>query len=197
MAYEALAESIALIESRTLTPVLRLSRRRRFAAMAFDVDGDVAATMFLRRGAGRVHEEIHILTLRGSTWHLLGGGGAAVSLDDCEDLLAERPSTLPLATTSSSNALHGISRRTMTAGGSGRIRDDAGRAGPRTWRGRWIGYSTVLASRRVEWVRVDDRTIPVPWHGRVLIARRDRRPLNVVAFDANATELGQARLPET
>src|SRR3954453_930012 len=58
MVYDALAESVALIETRALHPILRLSRRRRFVPMAMDVAGDIAATMFLRRGAGCVHEEV-------------------------------------------------------------------------------------------------------------------------------------------
>ncbi|QDQ97841.1 hypothetical protein [Tomitella fengzijianii] len=195
MAYDALAESVALIESRSLTPVFRLSRRRRFAAMAVDVDGDVAATMFLRRGAGRVHEEIHILTLRGSTWRLLGGGGAAVSLDDGDALLAERPSALPQAQLSASDTLRGISRKVMTPGASGGVLDDDGRSGRLPWQGRWIGYTTVQVRRRVERVQVDDRTIPVPWHGQVLIVRRGHRSARIVAYDAEARALGKARLP--
>ena len=43
--------------------------------MAVDVAGDVALTMFARRGAGCVWEEIHVLALRRGRWHMLGGGG--------------------------------------------------------------------------------------------------------------------------
>ena len=52
--YDASAESLRLIESRQVEPVLRLSRRRRSAPMAVDVADDVAVTMFARRGVGCV-----------------------------------------------------------------------------------------------------------------------------------------------
>ena len=40
---------MALIEAGRAEPVRTLSRRRRFAAMAVDVAGDVAVTMFARQ----------------------------------------------------------------------------------------------------------------------------------------------------
>ncbi|WP_200174102.1 hypothetical protein [Tomitella cavernea] len=197
MAYDALAESVALIESPSPTPIIRLSRRRRFAAMAVDVNGDVAATMFLRRGAGRVHEEIHILTLRGPNWHLLGGGAVSDGDDGCDGKghLAERSSVPPQPRLSSSDSPGGISKRAMALGRSGAVRGDGGRPGRLPWRGRWVGYTTVHVGRHVESVQVADRTIPAPWHGHVLVARKGRSPLTIVAYDANATELGKARLP--
>lgn len=76
MAYDVLAESVALIESRRLEPVRRLTRRRRFAAMAVDVAGDVAGTMFARRGVGCIWQETHVLALRDGQWTWLGGAGA-------------------------------------------------------------------------------------------------------------------------
>jgi len=85
VAYDALAESVALIESRRLEPVRRLSRRRRFAAMAVDVVGDVAASMFARRGVGCIWQETHVLALRDGQWALLGGGGGTGN----EDLLTD------------------------------------------------------------------------------------------------------------
>src|ERR1700733_13061239 len=91
MAYDVLAESVALIEAGRAEPMARLSRRRRFAPMAVDVDGDVAVTMFARRGVGRVVKKIHVLALRDGEWTLLGGGGT----DGDQDLLADRPEVLP------------------------------------------------------------------------------------------------------
>jgi hypothetical protein len=90
MAYDLLQESVALIEAGRAEPVRSLSRRRRFAAMAVDVAGDVAVTMFARRGVGCVQQEIHVLALRDGAWTWLGGGGA--SSDD--GLLADRPAVL-------------------------------------------------------------------------------------------------------
>lgn len=91
MAYDAVAESRRLIESRELTPVTRLSRRRRHAAMAVDVAGDVAVTMFARRSVGCTVEEIHVLALQGGEWMMLGGGGGPAD----DDALAQRPALLP------------------------------------------------------------------------------------------------------
>ena len=64
MSYDALAESIILVGTRQPRPVTRLSRRPRFAAMAVDVAGDIAATMFLRRSVGCDVLETWVLTQR-------------------------------------------------------------------------------------------------------------------------------------
>ena len=60
--------------------------------MGVDVAGDLAVTMFARRGVGCVWNEIHVLAFRGGEWRLLGGGG---STGGDEDLLADRPAVLP------------------------------------------------------------------------------------------------------
>lgn len=91
MAYDAVVESLRLIESRVLTPATRLSRRRRYLAMAVDVADDLAVTMFARRSVGCNVEEIHVFALHGSDWTLLGGGGGP--LDD--NALDYRPTELP------------------------------------------------------------------------------------------------------
>jgi hypothetical protein len=91
VAYDVLTESLALIESRRVEPVRRLSRRRRFAAMALDVAGDTAVSMFARRGVGCIWQETHVFALRDGQWARLGGGG--VTRD--ADLLADRPPVLP------------------------------------------------------------------------------------------------------
>lgn len=103
MAYDAFAESVRLIESRHVVPVLRLSRRRRFAPMALDVADDVAVTMFARRGVGCLWAETHALSKRDGRWHLLGGGGGTAA----DDLLARRPARLPEYLAGSPPALSG------------------------------------------------------------------------------------------
>jgi hypothetical protein len=195
VAYDALAESIALIESRALTPVPRLSRRRRFAAMAVDVAGDIAATMFLRRGAGCVYQEIHVLAARDGQWRILGGGG--VGYGSGEDLLADRPRLLPEALQHDpARILAGIDPQAMVAGASrGGIRGGGGRARFWPWHRRWISYATMQASARAASVRVADREIPVPWHGRVLIVWAGRRPPGIAAYDVDGNCLGTARIP--
>ncbi len=128
MAYDALAESVALIQSPNLKPVTRLSRRRRFAAMAVDVAGDIALTMFARRGAGCVSEEIHVLALRHGRWYMLGGGGG----NGDDDLLANRPRVLPANQSATPNILAElIHRRCSRAGQAASSTIAAGRAGGR------------------------------------------------------------------
>lgn len=87
MAYDASAESIRLIESRFDVDPVRLSRRRRFAAVAYDVRDDVAATLFVRRGHGTFWHEVHTRAYQDRRWRHLGGGGHGAD----EDGLADRP----------------------------------------------------------------------------------------------------------
>src|SRR6478752_1832458 len=93
MSYDALAASVLLIGARQPFPVPRLSRRRRFAAMAVDVAGDHASTMFLRRSVGCDVQETWVLARREDRWRVLGGGGGTVDHD--AGLLADRPETIP------------------------------------------------------------------------------------------------------
>lgn len=195
MAYDAGAESIALIElgNACLRPVTRLSRRRRFVPMAVDVAGDFAATLFLRRGARLDHLEIWILALRGGRWQVLGGGGSTVSRD--EDLLAQRPETIPDQLQNPWPALPGIDPARVTGGGAtGRVLDSGGGTGMFPWSGRRISYAVVFASARVHHLRVGDRAITVPWHGRTLLTWAARRAPAVSAHDATGRGLGTARL---
>ncbi|MCE5290844.1 MAG: hypothetical protein LLG14_16620 [Nocardiaceae bacterium] len=194
MAYDALVESITLIESRTLAPVPRLSRRRRFVAMAVDVAGDTAATMFLRRGVGCVHEEIHVLALRDGQWRMLGGGGGSHGYD--EDLLTDRPRLIPEVLQNLGHILSGIDPQVMVArSGPGGILDSRGRHSLWPWHGRWISYSIMQASAQVESVHVGDREIAVPWHGQFLTVWAGRRPPKLTAYDGNGNHLGTARIP--
>lgn len=191
MSYDALTESVALIESRNLKPVPRLSRRRRFAAMAVDVAGDVALTMFARRGVGCVWEEIHVLALRDGRWHMLGGGGGT----DDDDLLADRPRVLPASRRASLTVLAGIDPTEIVAGGAGGIHDQGGRRSWWPWHGRWISYGIVQASARVASVRVGGRVLVVPWHGHVPMVWIGRQSPLLAAYDEREQCLGTARLP--
>src|SRR4051812_22939246 len=79
MAYDYEAESRKLIAEGLPDRPVSLSRRRRFAPLAVDVDGDVAAARFVRRGVACYWDETHILVGDGtSRWRCAGGGGASV-----------------------------------------------------------------------------------------------------------------------
>lgn len=194
MAYDAKVESTALIESRILTPVPRLSRRRRFVGMAVDVAGDLAATMFLHRGSDCAHQEIHVLSRHDGQWHILGG--SSISPADDENLLADRPGLVPEALQLPRNILSGIDPQVMVAAGSvGQTSYRMNRVGFWPWHRRWISYFTALASARVESVRIGNREIVVPWHGRVLIVWAGRGSPKLAAYDVNGSCLGSARIP--
>lgn len=188
MAYDALGESVRLIESRRLEPVQRLSRRRRFAAMAVDVADDVAVTMFARRGVGCLWSETHVLVKRHGTWHIFGGGGSSAD----EDLLAHRPAHLPEGRGPSTSG--GVDPRIVTVEGGGGVRDHGGRPGRWPWSGRWISYAVVRVNGEVASVGAKGRDIDVPWHGRVVILTARRGPSKVTLRDGTGGFLGEARL---
>lgn len=190
MAYDALGESVRLIESRHVVPVLRLSRRRRFAAMAVDVADDVAVTVFARRGVGCLWSVAHVLVKRRGTWHMLGGGGSSAD----EDLLAHRPATLPEGPGPLPNTAFGVDPRMLTVEGGGGVRDDGGRPGRWPWSGRWISYALVRVNAEVASVGVRGRDLDVPWHGRVVILTAGRGSSRVTLRDSTGGILGEAGL---
>jgi hypothetical protein len=192
VAYDALAESVALIEARRVEPVHRLTRRRRFAAMAVDVAGDVAVTMFARRGVGCTWEEIHVLALRDGEWTWLGGGGSTSDSD--QDLLADRPTVLPR---SGSGDATGADPKAIVVNGSGGVLDNGDGTAGRGRSGRWISYAEVRVSARVASLQVADRLLLVPWHGRVPVAWSGNRTPLVTALDEAGGSLGETLLPTT
>jgi hypothetical protein len=193
VAYDALAESVALIESRHLEPVRRLSRRRRFAAMAVDVAGDMAASMFARRGVGCIWQETHVFVLRDGQWARLGGGGAT----NDQDLLADRPAVLPDYLRLGRHETKGGDPQVIVVNGRGGVLDDGDQADPRPVSGRWINYADVWVSAQVTSVHVSDRSLCVPWHGHVVLVWSGGPPLRVVAHDERGQALGEVPLPST
>jgi hypothetical protein len=183
VAYDRLAESVALIEGRRIEPVRRLSRRRRFAAMAVDVSGDLAVTMFARRSVGCISKETHLLARRDGEWEVLGGGGSSGHDDD--DLLADRPSELNVRVLGD-DAAKGANQRVMgVRGGVGGWSRD----------GLRISCVELQVTAPVTSVQVADRTLVVPWHGHVVVVWSGERPPRVVAFDEGGTSLAEAPLP--
>jgi hypothetical protein len=175
VAYDALAESIKLIESRTIVGPTRLSRRRRFIPLAVDVDGDVAVTVFLRRGVA-VHElETHDLLREHGHWRLLGGGGAS----DCLDELA-RPW---------SNDERGYFGR-VSGGTWIDLNSDLALGGGRLpLQSTWLDLATEVAE-----VECNRRTVPVPWHHHVALVWRGRTSPQATLRAADGTVLARLDL---
>ncbi len=195
MSYDAVAESVALVQSRRVEPVQRLSRRRRFTAMAVDVDGDVAVTMFARRGVACVWQEFHVLAQRQGTWRCLGGGGTSRDGDD--DLLADRPAELPVPPVPLDSAVVDADPKVLSVEGCGGVHDDLAGADRWPWSGRWINYAEVRVNAQVVSIRNRDRLLPVPWHGRVAVVWAGRGASPVIAVDEGGKSLGAVLLRST
>ncbi len=195
MAYDVLAESVALIESRQLVRVQRLSRRRRFAAMSVDVDTEtgLAVTAFARRGVGCIWRDRHVLALRQGRWVLLGGGG---SNGDADDLLADRPPVLAPGpgVTHQLRPGSGAAAHLILSGVGGGVHDSGGRADRWPWSGRWVNYTELQASSLVSSLAVSGRVLPVPWHGLVVIVWTGPHRPRVVAQDRDGRRVEEVVL---
>lgn len=169
--YDALAESVRLLEGAPPASEARLSRRVRHLPVAFDRDDDVAATMFLRRRVSGVPElEVHTLELTDEGWRLLGGGGGSG-----EQTLSPRPS---LAASESPGRSHS---------GGGTARMSSRRLG---WsRDSWVRWAELRLAREVTVLRVDDRRLPVAAHGIAVVVWTKHAPA-VTAFDSTGATLG-------
>lgn len=194
MPYDALAESIILIGARQPQPVPRLSRRRRFAAMAVDVSDDIAATMFLRRSVGCDVQETWVLTKRETQWSILGGGGGTIEHDAA--LLADRPAVIHDDAIWPWNTLPGVDPHIATGGnGAGGVHDSMGGRDLFPWSGRWISYTTLYVTAQVEAIDVADRRLAVPWHGNTLITWPGRNPPRIALRGTGGKLLATAQIP--
>jgi hypothetical protein len=193
VAYDALAESLALIESRHVEPVRRLTRRRRFAAMAVDVAGDLAVSMFARRGVGCIWQETHVFALRDGQWAWLGGGGGTSDAD----LLADRPAVLPDYLRLGRDAVTGADPQIIAVNGMGGVLDGCDEPDGRPDNGRWISHADVRVNALVRSVQVSGRWLSVPWHGHVVLVWSGGPPPRVVAHDDSGQALGEVLLSST
>lgn len=176
MAYDFVAESLRLIADGSPDRPVRLSRRHRFAPVAVDVDGDVAATRFVRRGVGCFWDETHLLTRDGSGWRLLGGGGAA--------------SDGSWSTEEFEKARGRLSAGQVEVECGPAVRHDAGPS-----HGRWIRATQLLAGAGVAVVVVDDRRrLTVPYHGRLVVVWASPQPPKLFALDAAGRKLANVAL---
>jgi hypothetical protein len=184
VAYDVVAQSVALIESRVLDRVPRLSRRRRFVAMSVDVAGDVAVTTFARRGVGTVWLDTHIFAMEDGRWVWAGGGSGSSYGTPPDDLLADRPAVLPCNVMAGAPGDGGLTDPIRVVG-------TGGVQGPPNSSG-WINYADIRASAAVDLVEVAGRLVPVPWHGRLAIVWRDTRPPKITALDSSQRAVGEA-----
>lgn len=174
MAYDRLAESLRLIEGEPFADPVALSRRRRYAALAVDVDGDVAVTLFVRRGvSGRPELESWTFERRAGLWAILGGGGGGYYWGDP---LADRPGSGEL----------GAPARVMGRGWTARRRRPRFPVGR-----RGVSYLSARVAREVASIRVGrHRHIGVPRHGNVVVCWGGLRMPRVELLDLGGRSLG-------
>jgi hypothetical protein len=173
VAYDRLAESRKMIAEGVPDIPFKLTRRRRFIPVAFDVDGDVAATVFLRRGVnGNPWLESWNLERRDGQWTILGGGAG----DGYDEVFEPRQS------------IEGLS----VSYGSGWTARDAGRLLPSR---RGISRAEMRLAPQVAALRVAKRTIKIPPHGMAIVVWSSRRPPTVTALSSAGEPLGEISLP--
>lgn len=172
MSYDAWEESTRLIEHGLPDVPDRLSRRRRFVPLAVDVDGDVAVTMFVRRGVnGEPWRDDWTLCRSQHGWRLLGGGSG----NGMDNPLRDRPSA----------QFDGL----WLWMGSGATNRDAGRLLPIP-PARFIRHTALRVAAEVHAVEVAGRRrIVVPRHGTVCLVWGSRRPPALALLDADGYEL--------
>jgi hypothetical protein len=179
VAYDVEAESRRLIADGLRDQTVRLSRRHRFVPLAVDVDGDIACTRFVRRGAGCFHDETHLLTRAGHLWTYRGGGGGDYF---------DRWSTDEFYRARDELGPDGLE---IQGGPSVRL-DYRWLPLP----GRSVRATHLLVGRSVIEVVVDGRRrLMVPGHGRLAVVWASRRPPRVSARDAAGRELASTVLP--
>ena len=174
MAYDPLAESVALLEGAPPSGQARLSRRVRHGPLALDRDGEVAATMFLRRSVNGVPQvEVHALERTADVWRLLGGvGGPGPEAEETRPRRAD-----PGGPARSS--------------GAGRVR----RRSTRWWRSAgFVSWAELRVAEEVATLRVGTRLLPVAAHGCAVVVWAARTPPSVVALDARGGSLGPLRV---
>ncbi|RBY76255.1 hypothetical protein DQ239_14840 [Blastococcus sp. TF02-09] len=171
MTYDALAGSVRLLDGAPPADTARLSRRVRHLPLAVDRDGDVAVTLWLRRGvSGAAQLDVHVLERTSGGWRVLGGGGGAG-----DDVLRARPSLAELGAAA------------VSSDGGGVRRSDRGLLPSRS--GSWISYAGVRAAQEVAALRVGTRLLPVAGHGCAVVVWT-RRPPRVTALDAAGAPVG-------
>ncbi|GAB3358320.1 hypothetical protein [Modestobacter lapidis] len=170
MSYDALAESVRLLGGAPPASHTRLSRRVRHLPLAVDRDGDVAVTMFLRRGVSGVPLlETHSLERTDGGWRPLGGGGGPG-----HQATEARPRLADLGSPAVGYGGGGTARTS-----TGRLRRPA----------RWVWWAELRVAEEAAVLRVDDRLVPVAAHGCAVVVWT-RRPPRVTALDPAGAVVG-------
>ena len=147
----------------------KLTRRRRFIPVAFDVDGEVAATLFLRRGvSGNPWLEAWSLERRNGEWEVRGGGSG----DGYDELFEPRES------------IEGL----FVSCGSGWTSRGLGRFLPSS---RGVSHAEMRLGPQVAALRVRRRTIAIPSHGMAIVVWSTRRPPAITALSSTGESLGE------
>lgn len=179
MAYAALEESVRLLNGEAPSQQLRLSRRTRHLPVAVDQDGDVAATLFLRRGvSAEAWLDVHALERAGSSWRVLGGGSG----NRAGDVFGPRPSLADLDAVA------------VEFGAGGCVRN-AGRLMP--WGARWLRWVELRVADEVATLALPTREVAVAEHGVAVVVWTSRRPPVLVATDGQGGCLGQVTIGRT
>jgi hypothetical protein len=174
VSYDALAESVGLLEGAPLPPGARLSRRVRHVPLAVDRDGDVAATLFLRRGVSGVPlVDVHTLELTDAGWRMLGGGGGPG-----REATAVRPRRAELGGLFLSYGQGGTTRTRRSWLG---------------WKDEWVSWAELRLAEEIAVLRVDARLVPVAAHGCAVVIWAGRPP-TVAALSASGAVLGPISL---
>ncbi|WP_127782418.1 hypothetical protein [Rhodococcus sp. X156] len=143
---------------------------RHWVALALTTAGDLAVTVFVTRGAtGALQRHVQVLRRADAQWVPLGAHHAPASAD----ALAERPPTDVLG-----GPVVVVESGAVAAG-----------------RGRRVRWALLRTAREVRTVVVDDRAVPVPWHGHLVLGWRGRRhPKVLVPTGSTTAELAVVRL---
>ena len=175
MHYDVLAESVALLEGAPLPDRVQLSRRVRHVPLAVDRDGDVAVTMFLRRGVSGVPEvDVHTLELTGGEWQRLGGGSGPG-----DEVTEPRPRLAELGSPAVSHSGGGTAR--TRSGWLAWARDDL------------VSWAELRVAREVDALRVGTRLVPVAGHGCAVVVWTRRTP-GIAALDQSGAVMGHVVL---
>ncbi|WP_432545069.1 hypothetical protein [Kineococcus sp. SYSU DK002] len=173
MPRDLVQDSLTALNEGVPTAPPRLSRRRRSAVLALDMDGDIACTLIARRRVGYVASETYLFELQNGEWTYLGGGGGPG-----DDLFRPRPAPTP-----EGEHLHPM--------GSAAIRRAPGR------RGAWIRDIELRCSPQVASLSVNGRSLAVAEHGNVVVVWDSPNAPTLTAMDADGRALQTFRPAST